>query len=107
MPDRSLIERIARHLARQEPDGWQSLIPDAASLLAIMKEPDRAMREAGSGETWGMMIDAALQQRWELAPGSDAEYDQGGADEEGETPLHREAITRDRADWVHIQDEQE
>lgn len=105
--DRTLLERIARHLARNNPDDWQSHVPDAASLLAIMKEPDAAMKDAGDGDHWRAMIDAALRQRWEIAPGSGGDESHGGADEEGEIRLGRDAVSHDRADWVHVHRRQE
>ena len=59
MENRPLIERLARHLAADEPDAWPARVEDAASILAILKEPDAAMREAGDMAAWGAMIDAA------------------------------------------------
>lgn len=107
MEDRSLIERIARHLARDKPDDWQSRVPDAASILALMKEPDAHMREEGNGDLWQRMVDAALRQRWSVAPGTNGDEGHGGADEEGEIRLGRDAVSHDRADWVHVHGKQE
>ena len=55
MEERSLIERLARHLAADRPDQWAARADDAATILAILKDPDPAMREAGdaSGEEQG------------------------------------------------------
>ncbi len=107
MEDRALIERIARHLARHDSEDWQSHVPDAASILALMKEPDVHMREEGDGEIWRSMIDAALRQRWTVAPGTDGDDSHGGADEEGEIRLGRDAVSHDRADWVHVHGKKE
>lgn len=111
MEQRSLIERLARHLAAARPDDWPARVEDAASILALIKEPDAAMRAAGDGAAWTAMIDAALRERWSLArpapdDGSD-DHPQQGADEEGEYGLSADAVGRDRADWVHIQAAQE
>ena len=48
MEHRPLIERLARHLAAT-PDDWPAHVEDAASILAIVKQPDDAMRAAGVG----------------------------------------------------------
>lgn len=105
MEQKSLIERLARHLATQ-PDDWPARIEDAASILALMKEPDAAMRDAGDAATWGAMVDAALRERWTIAlPATghgDAAPEAGGSDEEGEIALPSHAVGHDRADWVHL-----
>lgn len=109
MEQRSLIERLARHLAAAQPDEWAARIEDAASILAIIKEPDAAMRDAGDGPTWAAMIDAALRDRWSVAqcgPNVAANPHQG-ADEEGEFGLTADAVGGNRADWVHIHGTQE
>lgn len=106
MQDRSLLERIARHLARHEADKWPDHVADAASILALMKEPDDAMRDVGDSFTWSAMIDAALSRRWTVAPGSSGQDGADGADEEGEISLPREAVGHDRADWVHLHDKE-
>ncbi|MDO7833716.1 hypothetical protein Q4610_01535 [Sphingobium sp. HBC34] len=107
MKDRALIEKLARHLARGAPDAWPERVEDAASILALMKEPDGAMRAAGDTATWGAMIDAALRERWSLPRPSGTEAAADGADEEGEIRLPREAVGHDRADWVHLHHGQE
>ena len=102
MENRSLIERLARHLAAAAPDDWPARVEDAASILALIKEPDAAMRAAGDGSIWGAMIEAALRERWS-APRSAAQTDEpGGSDEEGEIRLTSDAVGHDRADWVHL-----
>ncbi|MEJ7933609.1 hypothetical protein WG907_04960 [Sphingobium sp. AN558] len=105
MEQRSLIERLARHLAAGEPDHWQAKVEDAANIIAIMKEPDAAMREAGDDGNWRAMIDAALRERWEIAPTSSGDA-QGvrGFDEEGEMQLPDNADTGSRAGWIHVKD---
>jgi hypothetical protein len=107
MEDRSLIERLARHLAAAQPEQWSARVEDAASILALIKEPDSAMRASGDAETWSLMIDAALRERWSL-PRSDTQEDEpGGSDEEGEIRLTPDTISHDRADWVHLHHGQE
>ncbi|WP_313809348.1 hypothetical protein [Sphingobium sp.] len=107
MEQRSLLERLARHLAAGNPDRWQDQIEDAASLLAIIKDPDDAMREAGDGRIWQAMIDAALRERWAIAPTSTATEPPAGTDEEGEIPLPPDSISGNHADWVHLHEAQE
>jgi hypothetical protein len=107
MEDRSLIERLARHLAAAQPDDWPAKVEDAASILALIKEPDVAMRADGDAGTWGTMIDAALRERWSLPqPGAKA-GESGGSDEEGEIRLTADAVGHDRADWVHLHRDRE
>jgi hypothetical protein len=102
-----LIERLARHLAKEHPDNWPHHVAGAASILAILKDADSAMREAGDLTIWQRMIDAALRERWTVRqPGADA-TSPGGADEEGDMRLTPEAVGHDRADWVHIHHGQE
>jgi hypothetical protein len=102
MEERSLIEKLARHLAAGEPEAWPTKVEAAASILAIMKEPDSAMRAAGDQNAWERMIDAALRERWQVPqPGADS-GSPGGSDEEGDMRLTRDAIGHDRADWVHL-----
>lgn len=106
MEQRTLIERLARHLAAGAPDQWPDRVEDAASLLAILKEPDAAMREAGDPEAWRAMIDAALRERWDVAPASGGDdATPGGFDEEGEIRLSRDAVTDGQANWVHTKGE--
>ncbi len=102
MEDRTLIERLARHLAAADPSAWQTRLGDAASILAIVKEPDAAMREAGDVGTWGAMIDAALRARWAIAQPAADLSESAGSDEEGEISLPSDAVGHDRADWVHL-----
>lgn len=106
---RSLIERLARHLATRPDADWPACVEDAASILAILKDPDAAMSEAGNAATWRAMIDAALTERWTigapLAPASPPLP--AGSDEEGEIALPPDQINqsaRDRAAWVHVHD---
>ncbi|MFC3441928.1 hypothetical protein ACFOKF_12190 [Sphingobium rhizovicinum] len=101
MEDRSLLERLARHLAASTPDRWPDHVANAASILALIKEPDSAMRAAGDATHWGLMIDAALRERWTL-PHSSEDVSNDGADEEGEIRLTPQAVGHDRADWVHL-----
>lgn len=107
MEQRTLIERLARHLAADEPAQWQARVADAASILAILKDPDAAMKEAGDESQWRAMINAALRERWEVAPAGGGDEAQPGTDEEGEFSLHPNGVTGNRAEWVHIHDPQE
>ena len=107
MENRALIEKLARHLAMDAPDNWQARVEDAACILALMKEPDDAMRDVGDTAIWEAMVDAALRQRWTVAPAAANEHDSGGSDEEGEIRLTSETIGHDPADWVHIHHERE
>ncbi|MAN12991.1 MAG: hypothetical protein VX205_08490 [Pseudomonadota bacterium] len=107
MENRPLIERLARHLAADEPDAWPARVEDAASILAILKEPDAAMREAGDMAAWGAMIDAALRERWSLAQPPAAGEAPGGTDEEGDMRLTPDSVGHDRADWIHLHNKQE
>ncbi|KEQ54230.1 hypothetical protein [Sphingobium chlorophenolicum] len=106
MEQRTLLERLARHLAAGNPDDWRDRVEQAAGLIAIMKDPDDAMAEAGDGQVWRAMIDAALRQRWSIAAAPAVEPP-GGTDEEGEIPLAPDSVTGNRADWVHLHDRQE
>lgn len=107
MEERPLIERLARHLAADEPAQWQQRVDDARSILALMKQPDAAMREAGDESMWRAMINAALRERWSVAPGSGDDESRPGTDEEGEFSLHPHGVSGNRAEWVHIHDPQE
>ena len=107
MEERSLIERLARHLAVDDPDQWHARVADAASILAIMKDADPAMREAGDEAQWRAMINAALRERWVVATHPGGDHAEPGTDEEGEFSLHPHGVTRDRADWIHVHDRQE
>lgn len=106
---RSLIERLARHLATRLDIEWPNCVEDAASILAILKDPDSTMSAAGDAATWRAMIDAALTERWAidapLAPASTPLP--AGSDEEGEIALSPEQVNqsaRDPAAWVHVHD---
>lgn len=107
MTDRSLIERLARHLAAATPENWPARVEDAASILALIKEPDTAMRSVGDTKTWASMIDAALRERWSVPQPAAREDIPGGSDEEGEIALTSSAVGHDRADWVHLHPNQE
>jgi hypothetical protein len=106
MEHRPLIERLARHLAAT-PDDWPARVEDAASILAILKQPDSAMITAGDAATWEKMIDAALRERWTVTPPAADADPPAGADEEGEIRLSADAVGDNRADWVHLQKTQE
>lgn len=107
MEQRTVIERLARHLAGAQSDDWPARVEDAASILAILKEPDAAMREAGDPNAWAAMIDAALRARYAMAQPSAAAEPSPGSDEEGEIRLSPAAIGSDHADWVHVPTVQE
>ena len=107
-PAPSLIERLARHLATQGDRAWGDCLEDAASLLAILKDPDPAMAAAGDARIWGRMIDAALTERWALGEamtGAPGDTPPPGSDEEGEIALGPDQVeqgARQRASWVHV-----
>ncbi|WP_242124622.1 hypothetical protein [Sphingobium sp. Sx8-8] len=107
MEQRTLIERLARHLAAGDPDRWQAQVEAAASLLALMKSPDEAMIEAGDIGIWQAMIDAALRERWPVGRISPAAEPAAGTDEEGEIALPLDSVSHNRADWVHLHERQE
>lgn len=104
-PERPLIERLARHLASADDgEGWRDHIEAAGNILALLKTPDTAMREAGDVAAWEAMVDAALAARWPDAPAMAAqrEHVEGGADEEGEMPLRRRADAQRSAGWIQM-----
>jgi len=115
-PQKTLIERIARHFATKafdkappQPDDWASHIEAAASLLAIMKDPDDAMAAAGDVMVWRQMIDAALVDRWNIehAMGGDRTDPPGSADEEGDMLLDDGAGGVEKTpSWVQLSDRQ-
>lgn len=107
MTERSLIERLARHLAAGTPEQWPDRVDAAASILAIVKDSDAAMRAVGDQDIWERMIDAALRERWTVPQSAAEPETPGGADEEGDMRLSPDAIGHDRADWVHIRKGQE
>lgn len=107
MEQRTLIERLARHLAASDPGRWQEKVEDAASLLAILKSADDIMREAGDERIWEAMIDAALRERWSVSSTHGSGDPPAGTDEEGEVALPPDGVNSDRADWVHLHDDRE
>lgn len=107
MENRTLIERLARHLAGDHPQNWPDRLEAAANILAMMKQPDSAMLQEGEAAVWERMMDAALRQRWSVALTGADEHCPDGADEEGETSLTPDAIGHDRAVWVHMHHEKE
>lgn len=98
--DETLIGRLARFLAAAYPGPAD--MDRAASILAIIKEPDAKMLSAGSGEVWRKMIDAALSARWDVVEslGDDDPAGSGGTDEEGEIRLTQKSARADGASWV-------
>lgn len=100
----TLIETMARHLVTDAAPDWRQHVEGAANMLALLKEPDAAMRAAGDVATWQAMIDAALIQRWTILPPAGAldHMPTGSADEEGEFALSRDAVDEDGAKWVHL-----
>jgi uncharacterized protein YndB with AHSA1/START domain len=61
------------------------------------------MRAVGDESVWRAMIDAALRERWAVAPtAAHGEAHEPGADEEGEIALSPDAVGGDRADWTHV-----
>jgi hypothetical protein len=72
----SLVERIARVIAGRMvsanaegeessagdlvDSAWRDYRDDALSVIRTLREPDRAMAEAGDLEIWERMIEAAL-----------------------------------------------
>ncbi|BAV64286.1 hypothetical protein [Sphingobium cloacae] len=105
----ALIERLARHLSADRPDEWASRLEEATSILAILKDPDEVMTQAGRGDIWRSMIDAALRQRWQVVPAQAKAQEElpVGADEEGEFTLPEKAVGGDPADWIHLQESRE
>lgn len=73
-----LVERIARVLAGARLSGnaegaslsagdqvdaaWRDHRDEAVAILKTMREPDRAMAEAGDAEAWERMVLAAIEQ---------------------------------------------
>lgn len=107
MKNPALIEKLARHLAPDAPHDWPARLEQAASIFALMKEPDDAMRDVGDVMIWEAMIDAALRERWTVALPSADPTDSDGSDEEGEIRLKSDSIGQDQAAWVHIDDARE
>lgn len=103
MENRPLIERLARHLAAGASYNWPYWVEDAANILALLKEPDDAMRQAGDTATWEAMVDAALRGRWTVFPPDVRDGDDdAGTDEEGEITLPPSAVDHNEANWVNI-----
>ncbi|MDX3911075.1 MAG: hypothetical protein QHC67_14830 [Sphingobium sp.] len=111
-PQKTVIERIARHLATRafdpsppKSDDWSAQIEAAASLLAIIKDPDDAMAQAGDAMVWRKMIDAALVDRWKVehALGGERAEPPGGSDEEGDVLLeHGSTGIEKTPSWVQL-----
>ena len=73
-----LAERVARVLAGEElssnaggsdssaghkvDHAWRDHAGEALAVLHTMREPDRAMADAGDSETWTRMVEAAIQE---------------------------------------------
>jgi hypothetical protein len=71
------VERIARVIAGRivsiNADGddpsagsrvdeiWSDYVDDALAVLRTLREPDRAMAEAGDADTWERMVVAAIE----------------------------------------------
>ena len=53
------------------------------------------------------MIEAALRDRWSLAQTAPETEPPLGTDEEGDMQLTPDAVSHDRADWVHLHKKQE
>lgn len=102
-----MLERLARHLALQrDRDGsrWPAHVDAAAGILAVIKLPDDAMRDAGDAAAWTAMIDAALIGRAALgaAPVPPAPPP-AGTDEEGDVPMPQSGdLADDPASWVQV-----
>lgn len=106
MPVQTIVERLAHYLANRSGLAADdaAVIDEAASILALIKDPDPAMESVGDGDIWRRMVDAALVERWKvpgaLAPAHPAP--EPGSDEEGDTPMHESGPGKeDRAAWVH------
>ena len=41
---------------------WRDYVEDACSVLRTLREPDRAMAEAGDADVWERMVVAALEE---------------------------------------------
>lgn len=111
---RTLVERLARYLATRalapmpsQADAWPNHIEAAASLLAIIKDPDHHMLEVGDLKVWERMIDAALVERWTVddALGEGRGEPPSGFDEEGEVPYteHSPGVEKTPS-WVQESD---
>ena len=76
--NQTAAERIARVLAGQRisanaegdeesaarliDDAWKDYLMDAAAVLRTLREPDRAMADAGDPAIWERMIQVAIEQ---------------------------------------------
>jgi hypothetical protein len=109
MPLQTIVERLAHYLANRSGLAADdaAVIDEAASILALLKDPDPAMEAVGDGDMWRRMIDAALIERWKV-PGALAPAHsppEAGSDEEGDVPVHKSNIQQgDAASWVHVKD---
>lgn len=104
-PERTVIERLAHHLAVQAGgagEDWHAHIDEASGILAVIKDPDADMRAAGDETVWRAMIDAALVARAGLGPDTaPAPPPPAGTDEEGDVPLPDSSnLKQDPASWV-------
>lgn len=101
-----LVQRLAHYLAQKAGGGDAAgFADDAASILALIKEPDQAMIDAGDAATWRAMIDAALVARWEtgIGLGEAAPPPPAGTDEEGEVPFDPgRGLVEDKRSWVQV-----
>ena len=104
MAIQTIIERLAHYLANRSglSASDAAVIDEAASILALLKDPDPAMEAVGDGDLWRRMVDAALIERWDtpgaLTPAHPAP--EPGSDEEGDVPVSRR--DSDPASWVHV-----
>lgn len=55
-----MIERVARALARDEPDFWPEWVDDARAVIEAMREPNEAMIEASFSQ---IEQDGSLKER--------------------------------------------
>lgn len=104
MAMQTIIERLAHYLANRSglPASDAAVIDEAASILALIKDPDPAMEAVGDGDLWRRMVDAALIERWDT-PGALAQAyaaPDPGSDEEGDVSVSRRE--EDAASWVNI-----
>lgn len=102
----TLVERLASHLALQAGHADPAdHVDEAASILALIKEPDAAMIGAGDARIWRRMIDAALVARWTAGAGLGVAPSPppAGTDEEGDVPFDPAgALVEDRTSWVQV-----
>jgi len=76
--EQPLVERVARVLAAAELSrnaegsdasaagavdrAWPDHVNQALAVLHTMREPDRRMLEAGDGDAWTRMVEAAIEE---------------------------------------------